>query len=258
MALTKTEIREGCGIITITREDALNAINSEVIKALKDDLRVFYADDMVRSVIITGAGTKAFIAGADIKEMETLTPQMALEFAKRGQDTTNFIESFPKPVIAAVNGYALGGGCEIALACHIRIASSNAVFGQPEVKLGIIPGWGGTQRLPRIVGKGHAIEMITTGALFDAAKALQIGLVNYIVEPGQLLEKALSIGRQINKVSPVAVEHSLSAINHGMEMTSEFGIMNEAQLFKLTFNSQDKSEGLNAFIEKREPHFTGK
>lgn len=181
-----------------------------------------------------------------------------MEFAKRGQDITRFIEDYSKPVIAAINGFALGGGCEIALSCHIRIASTKAMFGQPEVKLGIIPGWGGTQRLPRLVGKGHAIEIITTGALISAQKALRIGLVNYVVEPDQLLEKALEIGRQINNAGPIAVKYSLESIHRGIELSQVDGLHNEAQLFGLTFNTDDKNEGLAAFIAKRDPKFEGK
>lgn len=257
MSVVNQEIINGCGVITINREDALNAINTDVIYAMKKELRLLHRNKRVGSIILTGSGDKAFIAGGDIKEMETLDSTEAMEFAKRGQDITRFLEEYSKPVIAAINGYALGGGCEIALACHIRVASTNAMFGQPEVKLGIIPGWGGTQRLPRLVGKGHAIEMITTGALINAQKALRIGLVNYVVEPNQLLEKALEIGQQINNAGPVAVKYSLEAIHRGMELAQIDGLHNEAQLFGLTFNTHDKSEGLNAFIDKREPDFKG-
>ncbi len=255
MSIVNQEIKDGCGIITINREDALNAINSDVIYSMKKELRLLHNNNRVQSIIITGIGEKAFIAGADIKEMESLNSTEAMDFAKRGQDITRFIEEYSKPVIAAINGYALGGGCEIALSCHIRIASTKAMFGQPEVKLGIIPGWGGTQRLPRLVGKGMAIEMITTGALINSQKAHRIGLVNYVVEPNQLMEKALEIGRQINKAAPIAVKYSLEAIRRGLELTQTDGLHNEAQLFGLTFTTKDKSEGLKAFIAKREPNF---
>ncbi len=258
MSIVNQEIIDGCGVITINREDALNAINTDVIYAMKKELRLLHRNNRVGSIIITGAGTKAFIAGADIKEMEKLNSTEAMEFAKRGQDITRFIEDYSKPVIAAINGFALGGGCEIALSCHIRIASTKAMFGQPEVKLGIIPGWGGTQRLPRLVGKGHAIEIITTGALISAQKALRIGLVNYVVEPDQLLEKALEIGRQINNAGPIAVKYSLESIHRGIELSQVDGLHNEAQLFGLTFNTDDKNEGLAAFIAKRDPKFEGK
>ncbi len=257
MSIINQEIIDGCGVITINREDALNAINTDVIYAMKKELRLLHKNNRVGSIIITGTGERAFIAGADIKEMEALNSTEAMEFAKRGQDITRFIEEYSKPVIAAINGYALGGGCEIALACHIRIASTKAMFGQPEVKLGIIPGWGGTQRLPRLVGKGYAIEIITTGALINAQKAHRIGLVNYVVEPNQLMEKAIEIGKQINSAGPIAVKYSLDAIRRGSELSQIDGLHNEAQLFGLTFNTQDKSEGLKAFIEKREPKFTG-
>ncbi len=258
MSIVNQEIIEGCGVIRINREEALNAINTDVIYALKKELRLLHRNARVGSIIITGTGSKAFIAGADIKEMEKLNSNEAMEFAKRGQDITRFLEEYSKPVIAAINGYALGGGCEIALACHIRVATTTSMFGQPEVKLGIIPGWGGTQRLPRLIGKGHAIEMITSGNLISAQKALRIGLVNYIVEPDQLMAKALEIGKHINHAGPIAVKYALEAIHRGLELKQDDGLRMEAQLFGLTFNTEDKDEGIRAFIEKREPQFNGK
>ncbi|NOZ04494.1 MAG: hypothetical protein GXO92_07835, partial [FCB group bacterium] len=255
MNCVKQEISDGIGVITIDRPEALNAVNSDIIDELKNIFRSLRSNNDVGAVIITGAGEKAFIAGADIKEMSHFGTPEGLDFARKGQDLTNLIERFPKPVIAAINGYALGGGCEIALACHIRIAAENAHFGQPEVRLGLIPGWGGTQRLPRLVGKGKAIEMITTGNTIDAREAKEFGLVNYVVPQGQLHEKALQLAKDILKASPVAVRLSLDAIQRGLEMTQSDGMVYESHLFGFTFGTEDQKEGTKAFIEKRKPNF---
>ena len=190
MKYIRVEMKDHIATVTIDRQDALNAMNLEVISELKEAFESCIADSQVGVIILTGAGEKAFIAGADIKAMKKMKPSEALEFGKSGQELTRIIENSSKPVIAAVNGFALGGGCEISLACHIRIAGENARFAQPEVRLGIIPGWGGTQRLPRLVGKGKAIEMITRGEMTDANTALQIGLVNYVVPQAELTEKS--------------------------------------------------------------------
>ena len=255
MSNIKKEVTDGCGIITVNRPEALNALNSETINALKEAFRHFYSREEIGVVILTGEGHKAFIAGADIKEMAPLDTAGAVEFAHKGQDLTNFIDRFPKPVIAAVNGYALGGGCEIALACHFRIASENAKFGQPEVKLGIIPGWGGTQRLPRLVGRGNAIEMITTGEMISAQRAKEIGLVNHVVPSDELLPKSLELARAILKCGPTAVKIALDAIQHGVEMRLTEGLKYEANLFGLAFGTDDKQEGISAFLDKRSPKF---
>ena len=258
MANILSDVREGIGYLTVNRPNVLNALNGETIVALKDAFREFQIDDEVRVVILTGTGEKAFIAGADIKEMKSHSPSKAIASARRGQDLTNLIENFPKVVIAAVNGYALGGGCEVAMACHIRVASNNAMFGQPEVNLGIIPGWGGTQRLPRLVGKGRAIEMITSGEMISALVAKEIGLINHVTEPGSLMDKSEEISKSIIKRGPEAVRLSLEAVNKGLEMTQELGLEYEANLFGIVFSTEDHAEGSAAFVEKRNPNFKGK
>ena len=257
MANVKTEIIDDVGIITIAREDVLNALNQASIVDIKDAFRALKNTTEVGVIILTGAGEKAFIAGADISELAPLDSLDSIKFARLGQDLTNFIELCPKPVIAAVNGFALGGGCEVALSCHIRIAAKNAKFGQPEVKLGLIPGWGGTQRLPRLVGKGHAIELITSGKIISAQEAREIGLVNRVVPSEDLMESAVEMAKSILKQSPVAVRLSLEAVHHGMEMTIEKGLEYEASQFGVAFSTEDKDEGTSAFLEKRSPKFKG-
>ncbi len=258
MANILTEIEDRTALVTVNRPDALNALNSETVNELKDVFRGIRADENVGAVILTGAGEKAFIAGADIKEMTSASPTEAIASARRGQDLTNLIEDFPRIVIAAVNGYALGGGCEVAVACHIRIASTSALFGQPEVNLGIIPGWGGTQRLPRLVGKGRAIEMIAGGEMVSAERALEMGLVNYVTPPDELIEKCQEVAQSILKRGPEAVRLSLEAVNRGVEMTQEQGLEYEANLFGIAFSTDDRVEGTKAFVEKRKPNFKGK
>lgn len=253
-----TEIRGGIGAVTVNRPDVLNALNGETVVALKDAFRELHNDEDVGVVILTGAGEKAFIAGADIKEMTSASPTDAIASSRRGQDLTNFIEDFPKVVIAAVNGYALGGGCEVAMACHIRVASENARFGQPEVNLGIMPGWGGTQRLPRLIGKGRAIEMITGGEMISAEEANEIGLVNRVTPQTQLMETCEEIAKTILSRGPEAVRLSLEAVNHGVEMTQDLGLEYEANLFGVVFSTDDRKEGTTAFVEKRAPDFKGR
>lgn len=245
-------------IVTISREEKLNAMNSATIGELMRAFLTARSDRDIRAVILTGAGTKAFVAGADIAEMASLSPDESRRFAERGQNLTRLIESMPKPVIAAVNGFALGGGCEIALSCHIRIASENARFGQPEVKIGLLPGFGGSQRLPRLVGKGRALELLLTGGMIDAAEALRIGLVNRVVPAGSVVEAATEIATAIAANAPIAIEYCMAAVASGMEMPLDEALRMEAALFGLCFASEDMKEGTSAFLEKRPAKFTGR
>ena len=215
-----------------------------------------YKNAEIKSVIITGAGEKAFVAGADISEFSGLSQQQGMALAKRGQDIFFKIENSPKPIIAAVNGFALGGGCELAMACHIRIASHNAKFGQPEVNLGLIPGYGGTQRLTMLIGKGKAMEFLLTGNMIDATNALQSGLVNYIVPQDQLLSKAKEILTTINCKAPIAIAKCINAVNHAY--TGIKGYEQEIFGFSECFITEDVKEGTAAFLEKRKPNFKGK
>ena len=212
-------------------------------------------DKNIGAIIITGSGDKAFIAGADIKLMEKLDKKGGKEFGELGQKVTNIIEESPKPVIAAINGFALGGGCEIALACHLRFASTNAKFGQPEVKLGLIPGWGGTQRLPKIVGKGNAIELIIGGHIIDSNEALRIGLVNKVFDQDKLLDEAISFAKIITANGPFAVSQSLKCINDSSNYSLAEGLKKEVEQFSDLFESQETNEGLKAFVEKRKANF---
>lgn len=257
MDFIRIDISGPVAIITIDRKEALNALTPQVLDELSQALDEVNTEQ-VRAVILTGAGGKAFVAGADIKQFLAFSPLQAQDFALRGQAITRKIEAFPKPVIAAVNGFALGGGCELALACHMRVASEKARFGQPEVNLGIMAGFGGSQRLPRLIGKGMALELLTTGRMVDAAEALRIGLVNSVAPPDELLPACRKLAEQIAGKAPKAVELTLEAVNHGLEMPLEEGLGLEARLFALTFTTEDMQEGTHAFIEKREPEFTGK
>ena len=252
------EIKDKTAIVTINRPDALNALNKEVIGELTNCLRGLRRDNSLRAVILIGAGEKAFVAGADVKAMAQMNSMDARHFAKIGQNLTKLIEGFNKPIIAAVNGFALGGGCELVLACHIRIASENAKFGQPEVGLGLIPGFGGTQRLPRLVGRGIAAELIVTGKIIDADYAEKIGLVNSVVPQENLFEVCEAMAKQIAKNSPLAVALSLDAIHHGLEHTLDEALNYEASEFGFIFGSHDMKEGTMAFVEKRKPNFKGK
>ncbi|MCL4510424.1 MAG: enoyl-CoA hydratase-related protein [Bacteroidetes bacterium] len=244
-------------IITINRPDKLNALNATVIKELGSALNLAETDKDVAAVIITGAGEKAFVAGADISELNKLDVITAKDFAERGQMLFNNIEKFKKPVIAAVNGYALGGGSELAWACHIRIASTNAKFGQPEVNLGIIPGYGGTQRLVRLVGRGIATELIITGNQIDAETALRFRLVNKVVEQAQLLSTALQLVESIAERGPFAIRLALQAIDAAVQLPQDEGMKLEAQLFALCCGTADQKEGTSAFLEKRKPVWKG-
>ena len=248
----------GARWLTINRPDKLNALNRDVVVDLERAIAEARDDAAVKVIVLTGAGEKAFVAGADIAEFVELTPAAAQELAARGQRLLSAIAGMSKPVIAAVNGFALGGGCELALACHLRIAASHARFGQPEVKLGLIPGYGGTQRLPRLVGQGRALELLLTGAMIDAPTALAWGLVNRVVEPGALRAAAQGLAEQIMTVSPVAVGRCLQAVQDGADLPIERALGVEAMQFGLCFASEDMHEGTAAFLGKRQAAFTGR
>jgi len=251
----KREIIDQVGVLTIDRQDVLNAVNPKVLRELDQAVKDYIADENVGAIILTGAGEKAFIAGADIKLMQQLDTQGALDFGKLGQEVTMTIEDSPKPVIAAVNGFALGGGCEISLACHIRFASENARFAQPEVKLGLIPGWGGTQRLPRIVGKGNAIELIIGGHLIDANEAYRIGLANKVFPSNDLMKEAIKFAKLVLCNGPNCLAESLHCINESAGHSLIEGLNLEVEAFSELFGTDETNEGLNAFVEKRKPDF---
>jgi enoyl-CoA hydratase len=244
--------------ITFNRPSALNALNTKTLEELGECLNQARRDDAIRALILTGAGEKAFVAGADINELAQRTPLDGKDFALFGQEIFHRLESLGKPSIAAINGFALGGGCELALACTIRIASRTAKLGQPEVKLGILPGYGATQRLARLCGKGIAHEMILTGEMISAEEALRIGLVNRVVEPAELLGVAESIGLRIAANAPLAVKYAMEAIERGAEMSQQEGLLLEATLFGLSCATEDMREGAKAFLEKRPPKFQGR
>ena len=243
------------GFLTIDREDALNAMNPDVLKELDQSVKGYISDENVGVIIITGAGDKAFIAGADIKLMQNLDTKGGLEFGRLGQEVTMTIEDSPKPVFAAINGYALGGGCEIAMACHIRYASENAKFGQPEVKLGLIPGWGGTQRLPRIVGKGNATELIIGGHMINAEEALRIGLVNKVFPLERLIDETVDFAKIVLRNGPDCLAESLRCINDSDGNSLIDGLNIEVESFSELFGTDETKEGLDAFVEKRSPRF---
>jgi enoyl-CoA hydratase len=249
------EISENIATVAFNRPQALNALNRDTLVEALACLKELKTDAMVQVVVLTGSGPKAFVAGADIAFMRDLTPLAAREFAFLGQEVTNAIEHLGKPVIAAVNGFALGGGCELAIACDMRVASENAKFGQPEVNLGVIPGFAGTQRLPRIIGRGRASELIFTGDIIDAQEAYRIGLVNRVVPQDQLLPACRAIAAKIISKGPVAVRLSKEAIVNGMEMDLARACAFEADQFALCFASPDQKEGMNAFLEKRPAQF---
>lgn len=252
------ELRDRIATLVIQRPEKLNALNAELIDELDRAVRDLAADDEVRGVILTGAGEKAFVAGADIAELAQLEPLAALRTSRRGQDVFRALERLPKPVIAAVNGFALGGGLELALACDLRIASENARFGLPEVKLGVIPGYGGTIRLPRLVGRGRALEMIMTGEMIDAAEAHRIGLVNRVVPQAELLEAARALLAKIAANGPLAVALALEAVDRGYDVTLDDGFALESNLFGILAATEDMREGMQAFLEKRAANFQGR
>jgi len=252
------DIEDGIGVVVINRPKALNDLNAEKIRELEILFTELENNKAVKAVIVTGSGEKAFVAGADITEMKDMSVIEGRNWAKMAQAVFNKIENLPKPVIAAVNGYALGGGCELAMACDIRIASDKAKFGQPEVSLGILPGFGGTQRLPRIVGKGRAKELLFTGEMFDAAEAYRIGLVNKVVSPESLMETAKTVARKIMAQAPFAVELCKAAVNEGLDVDIESGMAYEAEVFGSCFATEDQKEGMTAFVEKRKTNFIGR
>jgi enoyl-CoA hydratase len=252
------DVQDGVATVTINRPDKLNALNDQVVADLRAAVAALKADTAVKGVILTGAGPKAFVAGADIGDLAKQGVMDGRERALTGQSVLNAIETMGKPVLAAVNGFALGGGCELAMACHIRIASENAKFGQPEVRLGITPGYGGTQRLPRIVGKGRALHLLLSAETIDAQEALRIGLVTKVVPADQLLAEAVKLMRTIIANGPIAVALTIEAVHQGLEMTLAEGLQLEANAFGLIASTQDMSEGLTAFLEKRPARFEGK
>ena len=252
------DVRDGIALITINRPDKLNALNDQVMAELADVAQRLATDDAIRGAILTGAGPKAFVAGADIGDLAKQGPFDGKARALRGQAVLRRLETCGKPVIAAVNGFALGGGCELAMACHLRIASENAKFGQPELKLGIAPGYGGTQRLPRLVGRGVALQLILTGETIDAREAHRIGLVNKVVPSAELLAAAEQLLRAILAMGPLAVRLALEAVDQGLEMSLDEGLLLEANHFGLLAATRDMKEGLGAFLEKRAPKFEGR
>ena len=252
------EKKDGIAYVTLNRPKVLNALNQRTWQDLRAAFEDARDDATVRGVILTGTGDKAFIAGADISEIAHITAVDAERSSRYGQDVLTLIENLGRPVIAAVNGFALGGGCETAMACTIRVASEHARFGQPEVALGIIPGGGGTQRLPRLVGKGRALQIILSGAMITAQEAYRIGLVNEVVPATDLIPRAEAILKQIFANAPVAIRFSLEAVNRGLETSQAEGMALEASLFGLCAGTEDKDEGTQAFLQKRAAKFKGR
>ncbi|MGQ0713518.1 MAG: enoyl-CoA hydratase-related protein [Gemmatimonadaceae bacterium] len=252
------DVTDRVATLTVNRPDKLNALNDLTVEELGRAIEEIRERHDVAGAVLTGAGTKAFVAGADIAELAKQGPLEGRSRARRGQHVLRRIETSPKPVIAAINGFALGGGCELAMACHVRIASDNAKFGQPEVKLGIGPGYGGSQRLPRLVGQGRALELILLGEMITAAEAHRIGLVNAVVPAGDLLRVAGEMMRKILANAPIAVALSIEAVVRGMELPLEDALLLEADQFGLLAATDDMREGMSAFLEKRSPRFTGR
>lgn len=257
MAVTKSLNPAGICTVTLSRPEALNALNLATMRELREVIEDIAQNNDVRSVIVTGAGEKAFVAGADIKELSSLSREEALELALKGQELFRLIENCPKPVIAAINGFALGGGCELAMACHIRLATANAKFGQPEINLGLIPGYGGTQRLTQLTSRGKALELLLTADLITAAEAKDAGLVNHVFETSE--EMMAFAEKMLNKIvakSPVMIRHIIRSVNAGFE-SEEKGYSTEASLFADCTTTADFREGTTAFVEKRKPVFRG-
>ena len=252
------EKKNAIAYVTVNRPKVLNALNMATMEELRAAFHDIKNDTNVRVVILTGSGEKAFIAGADIGELAQQNAVEAKEYTHRGQSVLNLIENLGKPVIACINGFALGGGCEIAMACSMRLASDNAKLGQPEVKLGIIPGYGGTQRLPRLVGKGIAMQLLLTGEMISAQEAYRIGLVNEVTVVAELIPRAEAIAQKIIANAPLAVQYTMEAVNKGMETPLAEGLYIEATLFGVACATEDKKEGTTAFLEKRQPQFKGK
>jgi len=254
----KLEKKNQIAYVTIDRPKVLNALNMATMQELWQVFSELKDDKQIRAVILTGSGEKAFVAGADINELARNNSVDAKAYTHKGQATLDLIENLGKPVIACVNGFALGGGCEIAMACTMRLASETAKLGQPEVKLGIIPGYGGTQRLPRLVGTGLAMQILLTGEMITAQEAWRIGLVNEVVPAGQLISRAEEIARKIISMAPLAIQYCMEAVNQGMNMTLQEGLFLEAALFGLCSATEDKKEGTTAFLEKRAANFQGR
>ena len=252
------EVEEGIATITINRPDKLNALNDATIRELGRAAEEIRTRDEVRGVILTGAGSKAFVAGADIAELAEMGPIDGIQVSRLGQRVFRAIELSRKPIVAAVNGFALGGGCELALACHLRIVSENAKFGLPEVKLGIIPGYGGTIRLPRIVGKGRALELVLTGEMIDAAEAHRIGLANRVVAPDELQSVARELMQTILRNGPIALGLAIESLTRGLDMDTDDASALESNSFGLLASTADMREGMSAFLEKRRAEFRGK
>jgi enoyl-CoA hydratase len=254
----RLEKRDGVAVVTVNRPDKLNALNDRTMAELDAVFTALAGDADVRGVILTGSGEKAFVAGADIAELATQSPVQGQQRSMHGQKILDRIERFPKPVVAAVNGFALGGGCELAMACHVRVASEGARLGTPEVKLGIMCGYAGTQRLPRLVGKGRALEILLTGEMVDAAEAHRIGLVNKVVPKDKLLAEAEALLRKMLANGPVSLRFTIDAVNAGLEMPLDEAQAHEATLFGLICTTDDMKEGTKAFLEKRPAKFLGK
>jgi enoyl-CoA hydratase len=245
-------------VVTINRPKLLNALNSQTISDLQRAMHDLQQDAAVRAIVITGAGEKAFVAGADINELAVLSPAEAQLHARRSQAVFNAIEQLGKPVIAAINGFALGGGCELAMACTVRVAADTARLGQPEINLGLIPGFGGSQRLPRLVGKGLALEILLSGEMISAARAYEIGLVNRVVPAAELLSQAKQLASTLASKAPLAARLIIEAVNHGCEMSQDDAQFLEASLFGLVVSSEDMKEGTRAFLEKRPASWQGR
>ena len=249
-------VQDRIATLTVNRPDKLNALNAVVIGELGRAIDELVASEDVGAVILTGAG-RAFVAGADIAELSAVSALEARRLARRGQEIFRRFETSPKPTVAAVNGFALGGGCELAMACHVRVAAEGAKFGQPEVKLGLIPGYGGTQRLPRLVGRGRALQLLLTGEMIDAHEALRIGLVNRVVPGDQLLSAATSMIQQMLMNAPLALGACIDAVDRGLQMALDDALALEATQFAVLITTSDTAEGTRAFLEKRPPRFTG-
>jgi len=252
------EVSEGIATITINRPKALNALNSDVMAELNDASLKCKTDEAIKVVILTGAGEKSFVAGADISQMAELRPQQAMDFMEAGIETFRSFEVLPKPVIAAINGFALGGGVELAMSCDIRLASENARFGQPEILIGLIPGWGGTQRLARLVGMGRAKEYIMAGGQIDAKRAYEIGLVNQVYPLDQLIPEARKLAKKMEGLPGFALKMAKHAINFGYDVSMDTAMRLETQCCSQCFSTDDQKEGMKAFLEKRKPVFKGK
>jgi len=251
------EVDGAVAVVTINRPSVLNALNSATLDEIRTAFDTVQRDEAIRVAILTGAGEKSFVAGADINELARQTPTTGRAHARAGQAVLDRIERLGKPVIAAINGYALGGGCELAMACTLRIAADTSKLGQPEIALGIIPGYGGTQRLPRLIGQGRALELILTGAPISAVEAHRLGLVNQVVPAAELMTRARQLAAILAQQPPIAVRYALEAVNHGLEMPLESALAYEATFFGLLAATDDMREGTRAFLEKRKPVFRG-